>query len=219
MRRTAPASTSPPTVSWACREHPDPGLPGRPVTSVHAGSRGRPDQLAELAVVGLIDGVVNVRPFRRGRSDTAGRHDEALEMIDGGLLGAAARNAAGVAAAAGALPARDRRAEGAGSVVPSFAQLRLTPRRCGRLPRRDRRVPQPVLREHLPEAPGDGPREGGRPRYGENPTRRLLTARRRTAPGRLPTPRSSRATGRRSTTCSTRCRLADRGDYTSPTAS
>jgi phosphoribosylaminoimidazolecarboxamide formyltransferase/IMP cyclohydrolase len=77
--------------------------------AVYAGILARrdiPDQLDELAKqgIGLIDlVVVNVKPF----APEVGRHlmgiDEAIEMIDVGgaaLLGAAARNAAGVAAVA-----------------------------------------------------------------------------------------------------------------------
>ena len=78
--------------------------------AVYAGilaRRDRPDQLAELAEqsIGLIDlVVVNVRPFGAEIGQRLVGIDEALEMIDVGgaaLLGAAARNAAGVAAVAG----------------------------------------------------------------------------------------------------------------------
>ena len=69
--------------------------------------RDRPDQLAELAEqsIGLIDLViVNVRPFGAEIGQRLMGINEALEVIDVGgaaLLGAAARNAAGVAAVAG----------------------------------------------------------------------------------------------------------------------
>jgi phosphoribosylaminoimidazolecarboxamide formyltransferase/IMP cyclohydrolase len=77
--------------------------------AVYAGilaRRDRPDQLAELAEQGieLIDLViVNVRPFGADVGRQIVGIDEALEMIDVGgaaLLGAAGRNAAGVAAVA-----------------------------------------------------------------------------------------------------------------------
>ncbi len=77
--------------------------------AVYAGILARrdvPDQLAELAAegIGLIDlVVVNVRPFAPDIGRRLVGLDEAIEMIDVGgaaLLGAAARNAAGVAAIA-----------------------------------------------------------------------------------------------------------------------
>ncbi len=77
--------------------------------AVYAGilaRRDRPDQLRELAEqgIGLIDiVVVNVRPFGAEIGQRLVSIDEALEMIDVGgaaLLGAAGRNAAGVAAVA-----------------------------------------------------------------------------------------------------------------------
>ncbi len=77
--------------------------------AVYAGilaRRDRPDQLRELAEqgIGLIDiVVVNVRPFGAEIGQRLVGIDEALEMIDVGgaaLLGAAGRNAAGVAAVA-----------------------------------------------------------------------------------------------------------------------
>jgi phosphoribosylaminoimidazolecarboxamide formyltransferase/IMP cyclohydrolase len=77
--------------------------------AVYAGilaRRDRPDQLAELAeqTIELIDLViVNVRPFGADVGRKLVSIDEALEMIDVGgaaLLGAAGRNAAGVAAVA-----------------------------------------------------------------------------------------------------------------------
>ena len=77
--------------------------------AVYAGilaRRDRPDQLAEIAeqAIDLIDLViVNVRPFGADVGKRLFGIDEALEMIDVGgaaLLGAAGRNAAGVAAVA-----------------------------------------------------------------------------------------------------------------------
>jgi phosphoribosylaminoimidazolecarboxamide formyltransferase/IMP cyclohydrolase len=77
--------------------------------AVYAGilaRRDRPEQLAELEAqgIGLIDlVVVNVKPFAPEVGARLVGIDEAIEMIDVGgaaLLGAAARNAAGVAAVA-----------------------------------------------------------------------------------------------------------------------
>jgi phosphoribosylaminoimidazolecarboxamide formyltransferase/IMP cyclohydrolase len=76
--------------------------------AVYAGilaRRDKPDQLAELEAqgIGLIDLViVNVKPFAPAIGVKLVGLDEAIEMIDVGgaaLLGAAARNSAGVAAA------------------------------------------------------------------------------------------------------------------------
>ena len=122
----------------------------------------------------------------------------------------------------GPLPADPRRAQGARPGQPGAAG----PARGGgvrhgrRVPRRDRRLPQPALRDELPEAPGDGPREGHRP-----------ALRREPAPDRRPVPRddapldrrrrrdeSSRAARRRSTTCSTSTSpTRSPRDYTTPT--
>jgi len=76
--------------------------------AVYAGilaRRDKPDQLAELEAqgIGLIDlVVVNVKPFAPAIGVKLIGIDEAIEMIDVGgaaLLGAAARNSSGVAAA------------------------------------------------------------------------------------------------------------------------
>ena len=84
--------------------------PGQDVPpAVYAGILARrdvPEQLAELEAqgIGLIDiVVVNVKPFAPEVGARLVGLDEAIEMIDVGgaaLLGAAARNAAGVAAVA-----------------------------------------------------------------------------------------------------------------------
>ena len=119
-------------------------------------------------------------------------------MIDVGgaaLLGAAARNSAGVAAASDpshyARIVKELREHGL--VSP---ETRAQPRRRGvqhgrRLPRGDRRLPQPDLRQHVPEPARDGPREGRRPalRREPPPARARSTARRPTAAGRSPTRR------------------------------
>jgi phosphoribosylaminoimidazolecarboxamide formyltransferase/IMP cyclohydrolase len=103
--------------------------------SVYAGilaRRDRPDQLAELAeqAIELIDlVVVNVRPFGADVGRRLVGIDEALEMIDvagAALLGAAGRNAAGVAAVASPehYPRVARELRERGHVSPEFrAQL------------------------------------------------------------------------------------------------
>ena len=134
-------------------------------------------------------------------------------MIDVGgaaLLGAAARNCG---RRRGASPtrrttrgsSRELRELGVVSAETAGPARRRGVQHGRRLPRRDRRLPQPDLRQHLPEPPGDRPREGRRPalRREPAPARRRSTARRRTAAGRSPTRPSSRASRRRSTTCST----------------
>ena len=148
-------------------------------------------------------------------------------MIDVGgaaLLGAAARNAAGVAAVVEPGPLRPdpRRAPGA---RPGLRRAPRPARRGGvrhgrRLPRRDRGLPQPDLRQHVPQAPRDGPREGRRPalRREPAPARRVLPRDdppQRDARRRDPAPRRAR---RRSTTCSTSTPpTGSRRDYTAPT--
>jgi phosphoribosylaminoimidazolecarboxamide formyltransferase/IMP cyclohydrolase len=185
--------------------------------AVYAGilaRRDRPEQLAELAEhgIGLIDlVVVNVTAF----APEVGAHliglDEAIEMIDVGgvaLLGAAARNAAGVTAIADpshydevaaelredghvSVETRARLAAEAFGIVAAYhAEIaaylnqisgNLFPTRLA------------VVLEKVSDL-----------RYGENPTSgRPFTARRRTGAARLPTPASSPANRPRSTTCST----------------
>ena len=131
-------------------------------------------------------------------------------MIDVGgaaLLGAAARNAAGVAAVGrpGALRQARHGAQAPSrpSARSSGRSSRPTRSACRRrLLRRDRRVPQPDLEQHVPEA---GSRWSSR-RSTTSATARTptsaprSTARRPTAAARSPTPRRSAATGRRSTT-------------------
>ena len=97
-------------------------------------------------------------------------------MIDVGgaaLLGAAARNAAGVAVGRrpGPLPAGHRRAARARRGQPGDAgQARGRGVQHGRrLPRRDRRLPQPDLGQHLPAPPRARPREGRRPALRREP--------------------------------------------------
>ena len=194
---------------------PGQDLPSRGLRRASSPAATCPDQLAELEAQGIgpIDLViVNVKPFAPAIGVKLIGIDEAIEMIDVGgaaLLGAAARNSAGVAAAsdpsqyariveraARARPGQPRDAGAAGGRGVQHGR---------RLPRRDRRLPQPDLRQHLPEPARDGPREGRRPalRREPPPARRVLPrddppqrhARRRDA--------SSRATGRRSTTSST----------------
>ena len=151
--------------------------------AVYAGILARrdvPSQLEELVEhgIGAIDlVVVNVKPF----APEVGRQliglDEAIELIDVGgaaLLGAAARNAAGVTAIAASRRAtrRSRRAAdarpGLGRDAPSARRRGV--RRRGRVFRGDRRLPQPGLGEHLPPAASARPREGRATlRYGENP--------------------------------------------------
>ena len=110
--------------------------------------------------------------------------DEAIEMIDVGgaaLLGAAARNSAGVAAVAepAALsPARHASSGSSVAVCPEFrpAAGRRGVRHGRRLLRRDRRLPQPGQGNVFPTPPRHGPREGrGPPLRGEPaPAGRLL---------------------------------------------
>ena len=125
-------------------------------------------------------------------------------MIDVGgaaLLGAAARNAAGVAAVADPAhyAARHRRAARAWATVsPETAGAAggRGLRHGRRLPRRDRRLPQPDRRQPLPATPRARPREGATT-CATARTRTSAprsTARRPTAAARSPTRPSSRAT-------------------------
>ena len=150
--------------------------------AVYAGILARrdvPAQLEELEAqgIGLIDLViVNVKPFAPAIGVKLIGLDEAIEMIDVGgaaLLGAAARNAAGVAAVAD--PAhyarvieRDPR-DGPGEPGDAGAARGRGLQHGGRLPRRDRRLPQPDLGQHVPAAARDRPREGGRPALRREP--------------------------------------------------
>ena len=136
-------------------------------------------------------------------------------MIDVGgaaLLGAAARNSAGVAAASPTRrTTRDRR--GAARARPWSARRRgrgSPPRRSARSPPTTPRSPPTSTR-----SPATRSRAGWRSCSRRSTTcatartrtsARRSTARRRTAAGRSPTRPSSRATGRRSTTCSTSTR-------------
>ena len=148
-------------------------------------------------------------------------------MIDVGgaaLLGAAARNAAGVAAVASPEHYPQILAElqerGARQPrVPGPAGRRGVRDRRG-LPRRDRGLPQPARRARPS-------RSAWRWSSRRSPTcatartrtsRRPSTARRPIAPGRSPTRASSRAARRRSTTCSTSTPpTGSPRDYTTPT--
>ena len=209
------------------RLRPDPGAaarrrPGQDLPpAVYAGILARrdvPDQLAELEAqgIGLIDlVVVNVKPFAPAVGAKLVGLDEAIEMIDVGgaaLLGAAARNAAGVAAVADPAhyPTVVDELRRLGHASP---ELRATPGGRGvqhgrRLSRRDRRLPEPDLRQHLPEPAGARPREGRRPALRREPAPAGGVLPRDDAPQRRrsPTPASSRAAARRSTTCSTSMR-------------
>ena len=178
--------------------------------AVYAGILARrdvPEQLAELEAQGIgpIDiVVVNVKPFAPEVGAKLVGLDEAIEMIDVGgaaLLGAAARNAAGVTAVAdpGPLPDGRRGAAGARAHEPGAAGA---PGRRGvqhgrGLSRRDRRLPQPDLRQRLPEPARDRAREGGRAALRREPASaggvlprddppQRHARRRRPAPGRPP---------------------------------
>ena len=148
----------------------------------------------------------------RGRPAATWAIDEAIEMIDvagAALLGAGARNAAGVVAVCdpghyGARPRRDA------DPRPGVGRHSLQAR-CGRLQhrrrvlRRDRRLPQPDRRQRLPQAARDGAREGRRPAVRREPAPAGGLLPRDDAPlgdalGRHPDRRARR---RRSTTCST----------------
>ena len=186
--------------------------------AVYAGILARrdvPAQLEELRAqgIGLIDlVVVNVKPFAPAIGVKLVGLDEAIEMIDVGgaaLLGAAARNAAGVASVADPAhyPIVTRELRELGTVSPETrAQAGGRGVQHGRrLPRRDRRLPQPDLRQHLPAPPGDRPREGRRPalRREPAPAGRVLP---RDDPSQRHARRRRPAAGRacrRSTTCST----------------
>ncbi len=190
--------------------------------AVYAGilaRRDRPEQLAELEDqdIGLIDlVVVNVKPFgpEIGRQLVA--IDEAIEMIDVGgaaLLGAAARNAAGVAAVAspahyaqgdeGAARARTRRAPSCAPGwrrMPSGPSPRTTPRSrpiSTRSPATSSRDRLAIVLEKVDDL-----------RYGENPHQRAAfyretTHRSGTLADAIQAPRCA---ARRSTTCSTSTR-------------
>ena len=157
--------------------------------AIYAGILARrdvPGQLEQLTEhgIGLIDlVVVNVKSF----APEVGRGhigiDEAIEMIDvagAALLGAAARNAAGVVAVCGP----DHYPGGPRGAQVARPGLRRHPvpagRRCvqhrGRVLRGDRRVPQPDLEHRLPAASRARAREGGGPavRREPAPARRLL---------------------------------------------
>ena len=141
--------------------------------AIYAGILARrdvPAQLEELKAHGLelLDlVVVNVKSF----APEVGRGhigiDEAIEMIDvagAALLGAAARNAAGVVAVSdpghyGLDPRRDAdpRAGLRRHALSPGGRRVLDGRR---LLRRDRGLPQPDRRQRLPEAAGDGAGEG-----------------------------------------------------------
>ena len=167
--------------------------------AIYAGILARrdvPAQLEELKAHGLelLDlVVVNVKPF----APEVGRGhigiDEAIEMIDvagAALLGAAARNAAGVVAVSdpATTPCSRRDAE-----LGMSRPTRASPggrgiRDRGRLLRRDRGLPQPDRRQRLPEAAGDGAREG----LGPAATARTRTSGRRST-ARRPTARGTLA--------------------------
>ena len=133
--------------------------------AVYAGILARrdvPAQLEELEAqgIGLIDiVVVNVKPFAPAIGVKLIGLDEAIEMIDVGgaaLLGAAARNAAGRRGGRGpgALPDGRRRAArvGRGQRGDARAARRRGVQHRRRVPRRDRRLSQPDLRQHVPAA-------------------------------------------------------------------
>ena len=241
-RPTARASTSPADgVEVASRQRPDPGPAARSAArsrpSIHAVYAGHPGPARRARAAGRAraprasasstsSSSTSSRSRRRSASSLVGI-DEAIEMIDVGgaaLLGAAARNAAGVAAASrpGHYPtiveemraARPRQPGAAGHARGGGVQH-------GRgLPRGDRRLPQPDRGQHVPEPARDGPREGRRPALWREPAPARGVLSRDHAPqrARWPTRPSSRATGRRSTTCSTSTRrTGSRRDYTAPT--
>ena len=177
--------------------------------------RDRPEQLAELAEQGIepIDlVVVNVKPFGAEIGRSLVGIERAIEMIDVGgaaLLGAAARNAAGVVAVSS--PEHyprilaELRERGHGQPRAAGPARRRGVRHRRRVPRRDRGLPQPALGHELPEAPGDGPREGHRPalRREPAPVGGLLPRDDASIARASPTAPSSTADRRRSTTSST----------------
>ena len=224
-RPTGPASTSPRTAS---RSRPvaeltgvAPMLAGQVKTFHHAiyagilARRDQPEQLEELrrkASSRSTSSSSTCSPSAPRSGGALVGVDKAIEMIDVGgaaLLGAAARNPAGVVAVSSPDQYTQILAElrERGQVSPEL-RAQLAAEAFGdrrRVPRRDRRLPQPAHRHELPEAPRDGPREGQRPalRREPAPDRRAvpgddpsLDRRRRRRP-------ACRAARRRSTTCST----------------
>ena len=180
----------------AARRRPGPDVP----PAIYAGilaRRDRDEQLEQLAEhgIGLIDlVVVNVKPF----APEVGRGhigiDEAIEMIDvagAALLGAAARNAAGVVAVP--IPAHYPAVLEELQTLGQVSRRHPLPARRGRVQHRrgvlrgDRGLPQPDLEQHLPVAARAGAREGQPtcPTARTRTSARRSTARRPTAPGSL----------------------------------
>ena len=199
--------------------------------AVYAGILARrdiPEQLDELASqgIGLIDiVVVNVKPFAPPVGARLVGLDEAIEMIDVGgaaLLGAAARNSAGVAAASD--PSHYRRIvpRSASSVRSARARAQLAAEAFSTVAAYHAEIAaylNQVSGNTFPKRLAIVLEKVGDLRYGENPHQRAAVLPRDHAPraARSPTRRRSRASARRSTTCSTstpRYRIAR--DYTAP---
>ena len=176
--------------------------------------RDRADQLEQLAEhgIGLIDlVVVNVKPF----APEVGRHqigiDEAIEMIDvagAALLGAAARNAAGVIAVPG--PATTRpcsRSSGAWASCPRTRATGWRPSRSAPSPPTTPRSPPTSTRSRTtstrPVWRSCSRRSRTWPTARTRTSARRSTARPPTARGASRTRPRSTASRRPSTTCST----------------
>ena len=185
--------------------------------AVYAGNLARRDdaaQLAELAEhgIGAIDiVVVNVKPFAPQVGARQVDLADVIELIDVGgvaLLGAAARNYAAVAAIANPTHygrvARELRELGVPVRRAPPAAGRRGVRDRGRLPRRDRRVPDQVSGTHFPSRLAIVLEKVDDLRYGENPHQRAAFYRETThRSGTLADARQLQGGQPASTTCST----------------
>ena len=188
----ARASTSRRTASRSARRGPDrrPAAgrrPGQDVPSRDLRGHPRPPRRPGAARrargqgIGSIDiVVVNVKPFAPAVGARLVGIDEAIEMIDVGgaaLLGAAARNARRGRGRRPARPTTRRHRRAARARPRSAPETRGAAGRGGvqhgrGVPRRDRRLPQPDLRQRLPERLAMVLEKVDDLRYGENPHQR-----------------------------------------------